>query len=116
MKIWQRIKKLRKELGLSVDDLATLLEKNRATIYRYENGDIERMPLDILLPIANALNTTPQYLMGLEDTTKHVNIEISDIITRLQADNEYLKVCTLLSSATPEQLSSIGQMLSVFIK
>jgi len=49
---------------MTADELGTRLGKNRATIYRYEKGEIENMPLDILEPIAEALQTTPQYLMG----------------------------------------------------
>lgn len=48
---------------MSVDDLAAKLGKNRATIYRYEKGDIENLPLDVLEPLAKALETTPGYLM-----------------------------------------------------
>lgn len=49
---------------MSVDELAVKLNKNRATIYRYEKGDIENLPIDILEPLSKALDTTPQYLMG----------------------------------------------------
>ena len=34
----ERIKQLRKALGLSAEELGTLIGKTRATIYRYENG------------------------------------------------------------------------------
>lgn len=70
MSIGQKIKELRNQLNMSVDDLAAKLGKNRATIYRYERGDIENLPLDVLEPLANALETTPGYLMGWEDTSK----------------------------------------------
>lgn len=70
MTIGQKIKELRKQLNMSVDELATKLGKNRATIYRYERGDIENLPLDVLEPLANALETTPGYLMGWEDKQK----------------------------------------------
>ena len=67
MSIGQRIKIMRIQQGLSIDDLAYRLGKNRTTIYRYENGDIENLPLGILDSLAEALNTTPAYLMGWED-------------------------------------------------
>lgn len=67
MNIGQRIKEKRKEMRMSADDLAKRLGKDRSTIYRYEKGDIENLPLDILEPIATALSTTPQYLMGWEN-------------------------------------------------
>lgn len=64
MEIGARIKTLRKEANLTVDELAKKIGKNRATIYRYENGDIKDLPISILESLALALNTTPAYLMG----------------------------------------------------
>ena len=67
MTIGKRIKMIRKQKGLTIDELALKLGKNRTTIYRYENGDIENLPLCILDCLAEALDTTPAYLMGWED-------------------------------------------------
>ena len=71
MTIGERIKERRKELGLTVDELAERLGKNRATIYRYESNDIEKLPTTVLEPLAKVLNVTPAYLMGWKtnDTT-----------------------------------------------
>ena len=62
-----RIKKLRRERGLSVQELADMIGKNRATVYRYENGDIENMSSKAMHDLASVLNTTPMYLMGVYD-------------------------------------------------
>lgn len=64
MTIGERIKQRRKELGISVDQMADVIGKNRATIYRYECDDIENMPVTVLEPLASVLCTTPAYLMG----------------------------------------------------
>lgn len=64
MNTGDRIKQRRIELGFTADELANRIGKSRATIYRYENGDIENMPTTILEPLAKALNTTPADLMG----------------------------------------------------
>lgn len=66
MNIGQRIKQRRVELGLSVDDIAEKIGKNRATVYRYESSEIEDLPTSILEPLAKALSTSPAYLMGWE--------------------------------------------------
>lgn len=80
MTIGERIKLLRKQGGMTIDELAAKLGKNRTTIYRYENGDIENLPLDILDPLAEALDTTPAYLMGW--------ISEDMISTRISSENE----------------------------
>lgn len=67
--IGQRIQERRKELNLSIEEIAKRLNKNRTTVYRYERGDIGNLPLETLKPLAEILETTPAYLMGWEDKT-----------------------------------------------
>ena len=67
MNVGKRIKNRRKELGMSAEKLAELINKNRATIYRYEKNEIENMPYDVIEPLAKVLNVSPAYLMGWED-------------------------------------------------
>lgn len=69
MTIGDRIKKRRKELDMTVEELAIKLNKNRATIYRYESDEIENLSINVLGPLAKVLNTTPAYLMGWDCTT-----------------------------------------------
>ena len=69
MTIGERIKERRKELGISVDELAARLGKNRATIYRYESNEIEKLPTTVLEPLAKALGVSPGYLMGWKQST-----------------------------------------------
>jgi DNA-binding protein len=66
MTIGERIKQRRMELGLSVDEVAEKLGKNRATVYRYESNEIENLPVGTLEPLAKILETTPAQLMGWE--------------------------------------------------
>ena len=62
--IGQQIRRRRKELKMSVDELAKRIGKDRSTVYRYENGDIGNMPLELLPHIIEALDTTPQELLS----------------------------------------------------
>lgn len=68
--IGDRIKQRRLEIGLSVDQVADKIGKNRATVYRYESSEIEKFPIDVLTPLAEALRTTPAYLMGWDDSAQ----------------------------------------------
>lgn len=88
MTVGSRIKTRRQELNMSVDELAKRLDKNRATIYRYEKGDIENLPIDILDPLAKALDTTPQYLMGWDDHyASQKEVTIGDVLKALRLNN-----------------------------
>ena len=110
MTIGDRIKDRRKYLKMSADELGKRLGKDRSTIYRYEKGDIENLPLDILEPIAEALGTTPQYLMGWEQVQKNNDI-ISDVVIRMQTDEEFLSAVASLYKADHKKLLSILTLL-----
>jgi transcriptional regulator with XRE-family HTH domain len=106
MAIGDRIKARRKQLRMSAEELAKRLGKDRSTIYRYEKGDIENLPLDILEPIAAALETTPQYLMGWEEVQKKNNIQ-ADIVLRMQRDEVFLEAVESLYSMDSDKLASL---------
>ena len=63
----ERMKLRRKELGLSAEVVAKKLGVSPATVYRYEKGDIEKLPGDILPTLSKVLQTTAAYLMGWEE-------------------------------------------------
>lgn len=68
--IVKRIKTRRLELEYSFQDLANKTNMSKSTLQRYETGAIKNLPLDKLEVLASALQTTPAYLMGWEDTTE----------------------------------------------
>ena len=64
MNIGDRVKECRIKLGYSAEQVAEKLGISPATEYRYENGDISKMPAKLVAPLAEFLLTTPAYLMG----------------------------------------------------
>lgn len=70
MEIYERIKLRRKEIGLSAETVAEKLGVSPATIYRYEKNDIKKFPTDILEPLAKVLQTTPAFLLGIDNENK----------------------------------------------
>lgn len=78
----EKIRTKRKQLGMTVDELAAKLGKNRATIYRYENDAIE-MPASLLKPLSEALDTEPADLMDWDEL-------IRDEVERQEKVNEIL--------------------------
>jgi len=65
--VGDRIRNRRKEVGMSADKLAEILNVSRSTVFRYESGGIEKVPASVLMDIARALGTTSHYLMGWEE-------------------------------------------------
>ena len=66
-----RIKKLRKEKGLTLEQVAEVVGVGKSTVRKWETGMIANMRRDKIADLAKALGTTPAYLMGWnEDDTK----------------------------------------------
>ena len=76
----------------------------------YEKGDIENLPLDILEPIAAALQTTPQYLMGWQKVQKKNDV-LSDIVLKLTEDDELLDMVEILSNLGFENRAAVKPVL-----
>ncbi len=62
--IGKRIKSRRKELGISVSDLSNVTGLSKATLHRYENGEIKRIKLPTIESIALKLDVNPMWLIG----------------------------------------------------
>lgn len=67
MSTGQKIKKLRKACGFSQVDLALEVGVSKQTMYKYENDIVTNIPSDKIEALAEALFTTPSYLMGWTD-------------------------------------------------
>lgn len=65
--IGDRIKEARIALGYSAEQVAAFLHVSPATVYRYENGDISKLPSKFIKPLAEYLCISPEYLMGWTD-------------------------------------------------
>lgn len=66
--IGDRIKQARLKLGYSAEQVAAHLGVSPATIYRYENGDIAKLPSKHIVPLAEFLCVPPAYLMEWEES------------------------------------------------
>lgn len=62
--IGDRIKNARLALGYSAEQVAAFLGVSPATVYRYENGDISKLPSKFIKPLAEYLCVSPSWLMG----------------------------------------------------
>ena len=98
----ERIKQRRKELGLRAEDVAEKIGVSRSTIFRYENGEIEKLPYTHLVPISKALNTTVEYLMfGCTENGKIPTPEIGDGLS--DTDSEIISLLANLPEEKKHQ-------------
>ena len=66
VKTGKLIKELRTELGMTQTQLADKIGSVQCTIAQYENGS-SKLSVDILMNVAQALETSADYLLGLTD-------------------------------------------------
>lgn len=63
----QRISTLRKERGLTLEQVADVVGVGKSTVRKWETGMIANMKRDKIASLAKALGTTPEYLMGWDE-------------------------------------------------
>lgn len=64
----ERIKQLRKKHNLTQEELGAKIGVKKAAIQKYEKGTVKNIKRDSLIALAKYLDTTPEYLLGWEDT------------------------------------------------
>ena len=64
MSVGNRIRQRRLELGLSGEEVGKMLGVNKTTVYRYEKGEIDKIPIEVVEKLSVALRTTPDVIMG----------------------------------------------------
>lgn len=82
-----RIKERRKELNISAATLGERVGLSKATIHRYENGDIRNIKMPVLEAMADVLKVNPLWLIG-KSTTKdgHTSYDICTALDNLLRD------------------------------
>ena len=59
-----RIRELRIQNNMTLDDVARHLGINRQAVYKYEQGLVTNIPLDKIEKMATLFNSTPDYIAG----------------------------------------------------
>ena len=79
-----RILELMAKNKMSYQDLADITNVHKSTLQRYASGKTQKIPVTRLWPIAFALNTTPQYLLGETDDPdpSYINTHTNDLLNK----------------------------------
>ena len=73
----ERIRQLRIEHQMTQEELGARVGVQKAAIYKYENGLVVNLKRSILEKLAIVLDTTPTYLMGMEDSEQQANMQLT---------------------------------------
>ena len=110
MKVNEIIKKRRKELGLTLKQVAEKLGVSESLISRYESNDVKNMGIDKIIPLAKVLDTTPAFLMGWETKKEKENINIDTVTT----DYMMIPLYSSISAGYGASASEFIEMIPVF--
>ena len=67
MNLGEKIKMLRLQQGLTLEEVGNRVGVGKSTVRKWESGQIANMRRDKIALLAKALNTTPSYLMGWDE-------------------------------------------------
>ena len=77
----QKIKDLRQRRGMTLEQVANIVGVGKSTVRKWETGMIANMKRDKIAALAQALGTTPAYLMGWEEDKEEKNSPDQTILT-----------------------------------
>jgi transcriptional regulator with XRE-family HTH domain len=77
----QRIRELRQEKGLTLEQVADVVGVGKSTVRKWETGMIANMKRDKIADLAKALGTTPAYLMGWKEDTEKKDSPSEPLLT-----------------------------------
>ena len=67
MEMGERIKMLREQRGMTLEELGNKIGVGKSTVRKWETGAIANMRRDKIQKLADALGVSPGYLMGWDD-------------------------------------------------
>lgn len=94
MEMSEKIHTLRKQQGLTLEEVGNRVGVGKSTVRKWESGQIANMRRDKIALLADALGVTPSYLMGwneeeIETPKKTESSELIAIYTSLTEDNQH---------------------------
>lgn len=93
-----KLKALRKEKGLTMDEVAKKIGVARSTVTKWELGYIENMRTDKVSKLAEVYNVSPLYIIGMTDDKHYapprkieLHGELKDLVETYEKLNDGMK-------------------------
>lgn len=102
LELYQRIKKRREELNMSQEELAQKLGyKSRSSINKIEKGQND-IPQSKIIEFANALDTTPEFLMGWQKNSSNNYDNSLPVLNKKDERHIQKKLKSILNDLDPK--------------
>lgn len=105
-----RIKELRQERGLTLEQVAKVVGVGKSTVRKWETGMIANMKRDKIASLALALGTTPAYLMGWKENPKSEDKKIPQVKQEELTEGEKM-LLELFNKVPEDQQKLVLQMI-----
>lgn len=106
MDISNIIRRRRKELGLTLLDIAKNLGVSESTVQRWETGNIKTIKYEHIISLSNLLNIEPATMMGLSPNS-NIDVPIEDFAYY----QELFSYCRALSAASRGKIMERARVL-----
>lgn len=105
----ERLKSRRKELGLTLAQVAERVGTSEATVQRWENGSIKTLRHESIVKLADVLDVSPSYLMGWQEPTE----SIDDLRNALKDNPDLRMLLSTSSKLGPDAIKQLNVIASL---
>jgi transcriptional regulator with XRE-family HTH domain len=112
----RRLLKVIIDSNLSYADLEKKTGIAKSSIQRYATGKTKKIPIDAVKLIADATKSSADWIMGweIDEKTEKKNDILTDIVLRLQSDDEFREITESIYNASPELLNALKAFIFAF--
>ena len=105
-----RLRALRENAGLTLEEVAERLSITRQAIYKYEKNIVTNIPSDRIEALAKLYHSTPEYIMGWEADTEATSKKTEPTVDfALLHDGDVMTVVEVMSSLSPKSREELMQ-------
>lgn len=110
MTMGEQIKQLRLERNMTLEELGNKVGVGKSTVRKWENGMIANMRRDKIAKLASALDVSPAYLMGWEQSNEG-DVPVNIIKKVPSKQEELISVYDQLSSRNQDKVLTYSKSL-----
>lgn len=110
----ERIKALRLEKNMSQEELGEKVGVQKAAINKYETGIVVNLKRGMISKLADALDTTPGYLMGWEDEAEEIKDETMRLAEELRTRPGMRLLFDATRNCTEEDMRRVAAMIKAY--
>ncbi len=115
METGQKIRKLREELGMTLEEVGDKVGVGKSTVRKWENGIIANMRRDKIAKLADVLNCSPGYLLGYEEDRSESGFEpeSAHLVSKIRDDKALLDALCKYFNLSEEKKKHVIDLINL---